>query len=70
MPARRIAAGSRPWISRPSNTMRPWLGESRPEIARSVDVLPAPLAPIKHTSSPGATTRSSPRSAVIGPYPA
>src|SRR5438552_5056747 len=65
-----MVAGSRFWISRPSKTMRPALGRSRPEIARSVDDLPAPLAPIKQTSSPDATARSIPRSAVTGPYAA
>src|SRR3989454_1956334 len=70
IPDFKMVAGSRFWISRPSKTMRPALGRSRPEIARSVDDLPAPLAPIKQTSSPDATARSIPRSAVTGPYAA
>src|SRR5437867_3571692 len=53
-----------------SNTMRPRVGASRPETARSVDVLPAPLAPITQTSSPGYTTRSRPRRTATGPYAA
>src|SRR5256886_6488397 len=57
-------------LFRSSNTMRPRVGESRPEIARSVDVLPAPLAPIRQTSSPGYTTRPRPRTAATGPYAA
>src|SRR5438445_1620708 len=70
MPAARTSAGSAPWIGRPSNTMRPRVGASRPETARSVDVLPAPLAPITQTSSPGYTTRSRPRRTATGPYAA
>src|SRR5439155_291327 len=49
---------------------RPRVGASRPETARSVDVLPAPLAPITQTSSPGYTTRSRPRRTATGPYAA
>src|SRR5881628_2414629 len=70
IPDFKMVAGSRFWISRPSKTMRPALGRSRPEIARSVEDLPAPLAPIKQTSSPAATARSIPRSAVTAPYAA
>src|SRR5438046_5733257 len=65
-----MSAGSAPWIGRPSNTMRPRVGERRPDTARSVEVLPAPLAPIRQTSSPGCTTRSRPRRATTGPYAA
>src|SRR2546422_1558917 len=65
-----MSAGSAPWIGRPSNTMRPRVGESRPDTARSVEVLPAPLAPIRQTNSPGCTTRSRPRRAATGPYAA
>src|SRR3989475_12967931 len=70
MPAARTSAGSAPWIGRPSNTMRPRVGASRPDTARSVDVLPAPLAPITQTSSPGYTTRSRPRRTATRPYAA
>src|SRR5215470_3964036 len=70
MPDSRIVAGSRSWISRPSKRMRPALGRSRPEIARSVDDLPAPLAPIRQTSSPAATVSSIPRRARTAPYAA
>src|SRR2546429_8281815 len=70
MPAARTSEGSAPWIGRPSNTMRPRVGASRPDTARSVDVLPAPLAPITQTSSPGYTTRSRPRRTATGPYAA
>src|SRR5262247_614575 len=70
MPDSRIVAGSKSWISRPSKRMRPVLGRSRPEIARSVEDLPAPLAPIRQTSSPAVTTRSIPRSAMTAPYAA
>src|SRR2546421_7309339 len=65
-----MSAGSAPWIGRPSNTMRPRVGERRPDTARSVEVFPAPLAPIRQTSSPGCTTRSRPRRAATGPYAA
>src|SRR5437867_4590027 len=65
-----MVAGSRPWISRLSKTMRPALGRSSPEIARRVEDLPAPLAPIRQTSSPCAIERSMPRSAATAPYAA
>src|SRR5438132_5671859 len=70
MPAARTSAGSAPWIGRPASTMRPRVGARRPETARSVDVVPAPLAPITQTSSPGYTTRSRPRRTATGPYAA
>ena len=38
-----------------------------PEIARMVEVLPAPLAPIRATTSPSATSRVMPCSASILP---
>src|SRR5262245_21341925 len=41
---------------------------TRAEIALSVDVLPAPLGPIMATTSPAATSRSTPRTASTAPY--
>ena len=42
-------------------------GRTRPVIALSVVVLPAPLAPIRHTSSPSPTARSMPFTARMPP---
>ena len=44
---RTIASGPSPAIDLPSNRMSPEAGLARPEIARSVVDLPAPLAPSK-----------------------
>ena len=38
----------------PANSMAPFRGGKSPEMARRVVVLPAPLPPIKVTTSPGA----------------
>ena len=43
-------------------------GRSRPEIVRSVVVLPAPLEPMSATSSPVATVSDTPCSARMLPY--
>jgi hypothetical protein len=42
-------------MSVPSIRMRPALGRSRPDRQRNSVVLPAPLAPIKHTDWPRST---------------
>ena len=44
-----------------------WCGTS-PEMARSVDVFPAPFGPISATTSPIFTSTSMPRTASTGPY--
>ena len=54
-------------MSSPRKTMRPSAGGSRPEIAFSVVVLPAPLAPISETSSPSFTSMDSSRTAATLP---
>ena len=51
------------WSSRTS----PVLGASRPESARSVVVLPAPLLPSSVTISPSATLNDTPFKAWISP---
>ena len=58
----RWCAGT-PLMSLPSNTMRPELSGTTPEIVLSVVVLPAPLAPIRVTTSPCATVHDTPLSA-------
>src|SRR6478609_7218690 len=55
-------------MSWPSKTMDPWDSGLIPEIARMVVVLPAPLAPIRVTSSPSSTDNEMPCSASIRPY--
>ncbi len=45
-------------------------GVSSPAISRSRVDLPAPLAPTRPMTSPGATTRSSPEKRVRSPWPA
>ncbi len=47
--------------------MLPAVGASSPEMQRRVVVLPAPLAPIRVTISPGMTRSAMPLSTVIGP---
>jgi len=52
MPRRTIASGPRPAIDLPSNRISPAAGFAKPEIARSVVDLPAPLAPSSVTNLP------------------
>jgi len=47
--------------------MLPPDGFKRPEIARSVVVLPAPFAPMRVTISPSRTSNEMPRSAWMAP---
>ena len=54
-------------ISLPSNLIVPELGCMRPEMVRSVVVLPAPLEPIRATISPFSTFMVTPRSAWMRP---
>ncbi len=56
-----------PVMSMPSNRIWPERGGTRPEIARNVVLLPAPLAPISATSWPAFTSSEMPRSAVTPP---
>ena len=61
-PAATMRSGRAPPMSRPSSTILPAAGRSKPEIARSVVLLPAPLLPTSATIDPRATssdTRSS-----------
>ena len=51
-----MSAGAMPAMSVPSNVMRPALGFTSPEMARSSVVLPAPLAPMMVTTSPRPTS--------------
>ncbi len=67
MPMRTIASGPRPAIELPSNRMSPEVGLARPEMARKVVDLPAPLAPSSVTTCPCSTAQVTPRSASISP---
>ena len=63
-----IAAGSCVRVSRPPASSRPansppWKCGTRPDAARSSVDLPEPEPPASTTNSPGATTRSTSRSA-------
>ena len=64
---RTIASGPRPAIDLPSNRISPEAGFARPEMARSVVDLPAPLAPSSVTTCPASTAIVTPRSASISP---
>jgi len=67
IPRRTISCGARRAIERPSNAMVPCDGAIRPEMARKVDDLPAPLLPMSVTISPAFTSRSIACSAWIAP---
>ena len=47
-----MRSGVSPAIWRPSNSIEPFLGGRKPQMARSVVLLPAPFAPIMATISP------------------
>src|SRR5262249_406554 len=68
MPRASIRRAEAPVTSSPSNVTRPAAGRIRPEIALSVVVLPAPLAPISTTSSPRATSIERSCTAATLPY--
>ena len=55
-----MGSGFSPWIFCPAKRISPLTGAIRPDIARSVVVLPAPLEPSSVTISPSSTDRSSP----------
>src|SRR6185503_5251758 len=68
MPAAlRAWAGSR-LTSAPAKVIFPFLGKSDPATPRSVVLLPAPLAPIRVTISPSATSKDRSRTAGTSPY--
>src|SRR5262249_33208403 len=68
MPSSRMRRALARVMSSPRKVMRPAAGVSRPEMALSVVVLPAPLAPINVTSSPCFASMVSPRTASTLPY--
>ena len=63
MPRRTIWSGERPSMRSPSKWISPLDGRFNPVMARSVVVLPAPLAPISATISPLSTVMVTPFSA-------
>ena len=67
MPSRAIRSGGRPTSWMPSNSIDPDAGRTRPVIAATVVVFPAPFAPTTPTSSPSATLNDTPRTAVMCP---
>ena len=62
-----IAWVGRPAISRPSRMIRPPRGRGSPQMVISSVDLPAPLAPIRVTISPGMTRIDTADSACTGP---
>jgi hypothetical protein len=54
-------------ISRSPKRIDPDAPDARPASARKVEDFPAPLAPIRQTSSPSATSRSIPFTARMPP---
>src|SRR5215510_10086873 len=68
MPSSSTRRGAARVMSSPSKAIRPALGTSTPEIAFNGVVLPAPLAPMRVTSSPLRTSKDSPRTAATLPY--
>src|SRR5205823_10072823 len=70
MPSRTMASGESAAMLRPAKWMVPDCGRTRPEIARRVVLLPAPLAPSSVTISPASTRSDRPRTASTLPYAA
>src|SRR5438105_10103999 len=68
MPFLSTAWAGRPSRRSPRKLMLPAVGRRSPEIARTVVLLPAPLAPSRHTSSPASTRRLTPCSTSTAPY--
>src|SRR6516162_5715485 len=56
--------------SSPPSLMPPWRVSTRPTSVLRKVVLPAPLAPSSRTVSPARTSRSTPHSTCMVPYPA
>src|SRR5712691_1318063 len=69
IPRATIAAGSFPSSEAPSNVTRPRVGRSRPTIVLSAVVLPAPLGPMRATSSSAWTASETPCRTSTRPYP-
>ena len=67
IPRETISVGFFPVMSSPRNRIFPPLGFTKPEMARSVELLPAPLAPINVTISPSGTSKEIPLTASIPP---
>ena len=67
IPPATTAADDSPLIRRPSSSTVPRRSGRRPQIARSVVVLPAPFEPISATISPWRTSSETPRMAVMSP---
>src|SRR5437588_12109017 len=68
MPARARTSGLARVKSRPSNSMRPARGRSRPMMLLSSVVLPTPFRPIRQTTCDGPTSRSTSRRIRLSPY--
>src|ERR1700722_17311200 len=66
-PSAAIASGDSRWIGWPSNRISPWSGRSSPLTMLKVVVLPAPLGPMRLTSSPSSIARSSDLTAATPP---
>src|SRR3989442_1383433 len=65
-----ISSGARPSIRSPLKRIAPSRTGTRPRIALMTVVFPAPLGPIRLTTSPAVTTRLTPQSTCKAPYPA
>ena len=63
MPIFTISSGLRPSMRRPWKWISPFLIFLNPVIARRIDDLPAPFAPIKATVSPSSAYNETPFSA-------
>src|SRR6185369_208157 len=68
MPARARRSGDHVVMSAPSNVTRPPRTGKSPIVVLSRVVLPTPLRPIRQTSSPARTSRSTPQSTCDWPY--
>ena len=66
-PWRTRSHGPWPLMLRPRNSISPAAGGCVPVMALSVVVLPAPLAPIRLTSSPSCTSKDTPLTAWMPP---
>src|SRR5438552_11764138 len=68
MPARARLSGLELVMSLPSNRIRPDRDRKRPITLLSSVLLPTPLRPIKQTTSPGPTAKSTSRTISVSPY--
>jgi len=66
-PSATMAGGESRSMRWPSNQISPLRARSRPDSALLSVVLPTPLLPSTATISPGATSRSMPRSTSVSP---